>query len=413
MRAILLFVFLFSIETAFSQSIQLEIFNFSELGELHNMFITDDDKLVISSDSGVFLLEDSVILQRITPNRVNAFKGRFGNVIFASGQHGIESWTPTGSYIYSGDSSITLRDMYKAAQLPDGRIISFKAHVIGDLILFDSSTSIDLNGSAYVTPSYPWIPFIEVNPNLYFTKLTWFGQIGYFDALLDTLIEYPDSLLVSTNYGITHAAKGSGEKIFMTYVGGILEVENNTVQTVAYFAPLGFSFSNARVLTSCTYMDENYVVIVDSHLIFYKNGTIQLYGSAEGYNHGNLSGTFNASQFNSRGVLYVLESHNLMKITSPLTSIQGDFHDQQEINVSPNPFTNSLHLNNLKNDTDYFYTISEPSGKIISEASLDQNHRIDLDSRLAAGMYFLKVTDKRSGFQKSIRVIKSNPGNNY
>lgn len=373
----------------FSESFcqQFNVESWSNHGNSPKFFIADNGNIVYYGGwDGIFLYNDSVLIQQITSSTRNAFKGRFGNVLFAEGNHSIVSWSPNGSFTYPGDSSFLLEFTSSLIQLPDGRI--FTSNGSCDAFVIYDSTGITLLpdvSNIYACHN----PVIEINPDLYlfaYHGFGWADTLGYFNSINNSITKVASSQFVGANPILSYDS-GPGNKIFMRYQDGLVEVENNSVIHIAYYASLGI---NLTYPVSTSLVNNKYAVVDPNYFLLFENGNLTYYDSSNGWNLELLGPSrIDASP---NGSLYIRSSSKMYKVSSALfTGIEGK-KDIEELKIYPNPSKGVLFIDKQYLSDDYKIVIQNLQGKVVFEKLLNySDNKLLLPEALLDGLYLLNL----------------------
>ncbi|QNL20555.1 T9SS type A sorting domain-containing protein [Hyphobacterium sp. CCMP332] len=388
--SILLSLIAFSVSFGQGLNISSWTYNFSSN---YDFFIDDNDHIVLSNSSGIYIYDDSVLIQQVSNTNRPASKGRFGNILFSADNHGITSWTSNGSYTFPGDSSYFIPFPVTMIQLSDGRILTENG-------LGDSYAILDSNGITVLplsnTQSCYSAPMLEINPDLYLFGYNGFvsvDSLGYYNKSTNTVTSIASSDIVGANF-ILGYDNSIGNKIFMHYVDGIVEVENNTVLNIEYFSSHGVSISHFHSTSGFTSLPNNkYVVMDTNYLMVYDGSSLVIFDSTMGWNVG--SGLYVKADANSSGTVYFSIRNRMYKITAPiLTSIDSETK-RQKFNVYPNPNNGSCEIHSSLTSGSFEISLINLQGKtIFKRVVANLNGSFQFPNDLRDGIYILKAEEE-------------------
>ncbi len=384
---------LFAITISIGQGLNISTWTYN-FSSNYDFFIDDNDHIVLSNSSGIYIYNDSVLIQQVSNTDRPASRGRFGNILFSAGNHGITSWTPNGSYTFPGDSSYLMPFPVTMIQLSDGRILTENGH--GDSYAILDSTGITVLPLSNTQSCYS-APLLEINPDLYLFGYNGFvsvDTIGYYTKSTNSVTRIASSNIVGADF-ILGYDNSIGNRIFMHYVDGIVEVENNTVLNIEYFSSHGVSISPLHSTSGYTSLPNNkYVVMDTNYMMVYDGSSMVIFDSTQGWNVG--SGLYVKADANSSGTVYFAIRNRMYKITAPILSSINSETQKSSFNVYPNPSNGTFEIYSPFASGSYEISFINLHGKTIFKRLVrDHNCSIQLPTDLRDGIYILKAKEER------------------
>lgn len=412
-NCLLLFFLLFILNISFSQNLVVTPININKGILLERGYIDDNDRIVVGTEQGIFLFDDSIEIQQISPIISRVYPGRHNNIIFCNDSLDIYSWqqgiitTYTFDSLHSGiDPGSNSNNLYNATQLSDDRIMIIYGSDPYNLVRFlDINSSITVQShpnllGGYVFINYPNFNKIGSNKYLFRQSGAFFVNTIY-DETLDQFTYVADSTLSSGScqFGIqvVHSNYPANNSYYSRTAEGIFLMNESTIIKEQCFVDYGFSvpFSDG---IGATHPISNDFFVADKDQLLRSNGdTIIRYGNGQGYNLSFASNSvFLNMDFSSNGDMYIFHrTEGIFKInTSILSKIEEDISSNDH-KLFPNPAGNRVYLQlNQKVSSKGSIKIFNLSGQeeLIQYFETENGiSSIDFNSKIVSGFYFYNI----------------------
>lgn len=387
-------------------------FNLNE-GVIYDAFL-DDNRIIISSDSGISIYEDSIRLIRINDSiPLGMFKGQNSRIVYTFDGWSFRVWD-NNQVTYYSDSAGSPDLIHKGTELSNGSLL-YQNPQNSVFIRTPNSHSI-IATSPVFDPDILNKSVIEYKPGFYYFRYQNGQQLNaIYDENADTIAIYHDSMIVNNNTIYRYSNRPGNGLMIMTF-DGIIETIDLQFQNIVYFDSFNILIDDfPYYFASTNHKDSSFYIATPDQLLKYKNNNIEEFTFQDGYNlDWSLPGfRIVSSAISNDGYLYIILRSGLVHKfqISPIVQIEEKnvIFDNQKL-LYPNPNRGEFHLkNNLTNPIISFQIINGQGYSVLDNKVDNKNYQseIRIDTNLKHGYYLIKVLYK-NGFTDVERLLINN-----
>jgi hypothetical protein len=378
-------------------------------GLIERGYVDINDNLVLGTEMGIFIFDDSVELQQISPLVSRVFEGKYGNIIYTNDSLNIYSWYQGNLTTITFDSlhldidpGSNSNQLFSAIQLNDDRLMLEYGTGTFSLVRFVDTTAtitvqyhpnLSAGGGILATPNFQKIgtnQYLNRSLQSLFTNTVFDESLDQFLFISDTALNVgtcqPGNQWIYANYPLNnHYYSRTDEGVYLMNGSNIIKQQ--------CFDQYGYSVPFSRGIGASHPISNDFYVADKTQLLRSDGDTIIRYSLGQGFDISFLSdGGLLDMDFNSVGDMYIFHrSQGIYKIN---TSVLSSLSKQKNIGkhkIYPNPASDRIVIE-FGNHADANTTISifNLHGKNVLNRSIDivsGTSTLHFSESLVAGLY--------------------------